>query len=86
VYLTVRIDLMPVCNKTGIEKFLIKEEKINWDQASVLQQIGLLSKEFYPILGEEASFKAKDPNNHNYPYNELITKDYNFRSHCEDHI
>ena len=40
---------------------LIAGERIYWDQASVLAQIGLIDKNFLPVTGAEASRKVVDP-------------------------
>lgn len=44
-------------------------ERIYWDQASVLAQIGLLDASVLPIAGIEAARKVLDPT---LPSNELI--------------
>ncbi|WP_323843981.1 ester cyclase [Microbulbifer magnicolonia] len=50
----------------------ISGERIYWDQASVLAQIGLLDKEQLPITGSEASRKVVDPASQ--PSNGLIER------------
>ena len=50
----------------------IAGERIYWDQASVLAQIGLIDKEKLPVTGIEASRKVIDPSNE--PSNSLIKR------------
>lgn len=50
----------------------ISGERIYWDQASVLAQVGLLDAEKLPIAGIEASRKVLDVRNE--PSNELIER------------
>ncbi len=50
----------------------IDGERIYWDQASVLAQIGLLDKSLLPITGAEASRKVIDPRQE--PSNTLINQ------------
>jgi carboxymethylenebutenolidase len=49
----------------------IDSERIYWDQASVLAQIGILDLESLPVTGIEASRKVLDPN---LSSNELIKR------------
>jgi carboxymethylenebutenolidase len=51
-------------------------ERIYWDQASVLVQIGLLDPAGLPVVGAEAARKAVDPK---LPSNELIKRAGNRR-------
>ena len=49
----------------------ISGERIYWDQASVLMQVGLLDVNTLPVTGIEASRKVIDPTQE--PSNRLIT-------------
>jgi len=79
VYLTVRVDLAPIIDPISgiVDKFAITSERINWDQGTVMKQIGLLDNLELPVLGVLTAQKAKEPNNRNYPYNvlNLVVKD-----------
>jgi carboxymethylenebutenolidase len=46
-------------------------ERIYWDQASVLAQLGLIDKEGLPVTGAEQAARLLDPN---LPSNTLIPK------------
>lgn len=46
-------------------------ERIYWDQASVLVQLGLLDASDLPVVGAESARKALDPS---LPSNELIRR------------
>jgi carboxymethylenebutenolidase len=48
----------------------ISEERIYWDQASVLTQIGLLDPKRLPVVGKEEADKVLDPSDQ--PSNKLI--------------
>ncbi len=50
----------------------IAGERIYWDQASVLVQVGLIDKEKLPASGIEASRKVINPSNE--PSNNLIDR------------
>jgi carboxymethylenebutenolidase len=50
----------------------IAGERIYWDQASVLAQVGLLDANVLPVTGAEASRKALDPASE--PSNALIER------------
>jgi len=50
---------------------LIAAERIYWDQASVLVQLGLLDAESLPVLGVAQTRALTDPT---YPLNELIER------------
>ncbi|HEU0075547.1 MAG TPA: ester cyclase [Dehalococcoidia bacterium] len=50
----------------------IAGERIYWDQASVLAQVGVLDATFLPVTGAEAARKAMDPASE--PSNELIER------------
>lgn len=54
-------------DKSGKVEF----ERIYWDQASVLVQLGLLNKRGLPITGAEQAARLLDPS---LPSNTLITK------------
>jgi carboxymethylenebutenolidase len=49
----------------------VEFERIYWDQASVLVQLGLLNKRGLPITGAEQAARLLDPS---LPSNTLITK------------
>jgi carboxymethylenebutenolidase len=49
----------------------VEFERIYWDQASVLVQLGLLNKRGLPITGTEQAARLLDPS---LPSNTLITK------------
>ena len=50
----------------------IAGERIYWDQASVLAQVGLIDAEEFPVTGAEASRKVADPTQE--PSNTLIKR------------
>jgi carboxymethylenebutenolidase len=50
----------------------IAGERIYWDQASVLAQVGLINAEQLPVTGMEASRKVADPSHE--PSNRLIKR------------
>ena len=51
---------------------MIAGERIYWDQASVLAQVGLIDAEKLPVTGIEASRKVVDPAQE--PSNRLIKR------------
>lgn len=53
------------------EEGKIAGERIYWDQASVLAQVGLIDTDRLPATGPEASRKVLDPGSE--PSNRLIT-------------
>ena len=62
---------VPVVVIVGFRDGKIAYERIYWDQASVLVQIGLLDPNTLPIVGSESARKVLDPN---LPSNMLITR------------
>jgi carboxymethylenebutenolidase len=62
---------VPVVVIVGFRDGKIAYERIYWDQASVLVQIGLLDPNTLPIVGTESARKVLDPN---LPSNMLITR------------
>ena len=52
-------------------------ERIYWDQASVLVQLGLLDPSSLPVVGAETARKVLEPS---LPSNELIRRAYSARS------
>jgi carboxymethylenebutenolidase len=61
---------VPLVAIVQFEAGKVSAERIYWDQASVLAQIGLLSTENLPIAGNETSKKVLDPSS--VPSNQLI--------------
>lgn len=45
--------VVPVVAVVGLRSWLVDSEHIYWDQASVLEQVGLLSASGLPVLGAE---------------------------------
>jgi len=62
---------VPVVAIIGFREGKIAYERIYWDQASVLVQIGLLDPDTLPVVGIESARKVLDPN---LPSNVLITR------------
>ncbi len=60
-------DVVPVTRTVGDSRIVdelihkIASERIYWDQASVLVQIGLINAKRLPVTGAEASRKVLDP-------------------------
>jgi carboxymethylenebutenolidase len=61
----------PVIVFVGFRDGKIAYERIYWDQASVLVQIGLLDSDTLPVVGVESARKVLDPT---LPSNQLITR------------
>lgn len=61
----------PVVVVVGFRDGKIASERIYWDQASVLVQVGLIDPESLPVTGIEASRKVLDQS---LPSNELIER------------
>jgi carboxymethylenebutenolidase len=53
---------VPLVAVVGFRDGKLAHERIYWDQASVLKQIGLLSDPKLPVFGAETARKALDPN------------------------
>ncbi len=70
----VEVPLVVVVQLGGDE---IVSERIYWDQASVLVQLGLLDPSSVPAVGAETARKVLDPS---LPSNELIQRAYSARS------
>ena len=62
---------VPLIAIVGFRDGKIAYERIYWDQASVLVQIGLLDPDTLPVVGIESARKVLDPN---LPSNRLITR------------
>jgi carboxymethylenebutenolidase len=62
---------IPFVVVVGFEGGKVHFERIYWDQASVLAQIGLLDKRGLPVSGAEQAARLLDPN---LPSNTLIPK------------
>jgi len=62
---------IPMVVVVAFEGDKISCERIYWDQASVLVQVGLLSKDNLPVAGVEQARKFEDPG---LPSNELINR------------
>jgi carboxymethylenebutenolidase len=60
----------------GFEGDKIAFERIYWDQASLLAQVGALDKGTLPVTGAEQAARFLDPG---LPSNELIAKGTNVR-------
>lgn len=56
----------------GFDRGKVHFERIYWDQASLLVQIGLLDKSTLPVTGAEQAARLLDPR---LPSNALIPKD-----------
>ena len=65
-----RIEL-PMVIIVGFRDDKIAYERIYWDQASVLVQVGLLDPDTLPVVGSESARKVLDPT---LPSNLLITR------------
>ena len=52
---------VPLVAIVGFRDGKLAHERIYWDQASVLKQIGLLSDERLPVFGAETARKVLDP-------------------------
>ena len=52
---------VPLVAIVGFRDGKLAYERIYWDQASVLKQIGLLSDEHLPVVGAETARKVLDP-------------------------
>eukprot|EP00890_Picochlorum_soloecismus_P005396 jgi/Picsp_1/5858/NSC_03217-R1_carboxymethylenebutenolidase len=52
---------VPLVAVIGFQNGKVKFERIYWDQASVLLQIGLINAEGLPILGDEQAKKVCNP-------------------------
>lgn len=52
---------LPVVAVIGFEAGRISFERLYWDQASILVQIGLLDSSNLPVVGAEAALKVIDP-------------------------
>jgi len=63
-----RVEL-PIVVSVHFEGDKLHEERIYWDQASVLVQVGLLDPSGLPVLGAAAAAKVLDPR---LPSNDLI--------------
>jgi carboxymethylenebutenolidase len=64
--------VIPFVVVVGFEGDKISYERIYWDQASMLAQLGLLDKEALPVTGAEQAARLVDPE---LPSNTLIPKD-----------
>lgn len=62
---------VPLVAIVGFRDGKIAYERIYWDQASALVQIGLLDPDTLPVVGIESAYKVLDPN---LPSNMLITR------------
>jgi carboxymethylenebutenolidase len=52
---------VPTVVVVGIRDGKVSHERIYWDQASVLVQVGLLQAEGLPVAGQETAAKVLDP-------------------------
>lgn len=52
---------VPVVAVIGFEGGRISFERLYWDQASILVQIGLLDNKDLPVVGVESALKVRDP-------------------------
>jgi carboxymethylenebutenolidase len=52
---------VPTVVVVGIRDGKVSHERIYWDQASVLVQVGLLEADGLPVAGQEAAAKVLDP-------------------------
>jgi carboxymethylenebutenolidase len=64
---------VPLVVVVGFRDGKIAYERIYWDQASVLVQVGLLDADTLPVVGIESAQKVLDPN---LPSNTLIERAY----------
>jgi carboxymethylenebutenolidase len=64
---------VPIVVVVGFREGKIAFERIYWDQASVLAQIGLIDAETLPVAGIESARKVLDPD---LPSNTLIERAY----------
>jgi carboxymethylenebutenolidase len=62
---------VPLVVVVELEGNKIASERIYWDQASVLTQLGLLDAATLPVAGAETAAKVRDPHR---PSNELIRR------------
>ncbi len=62
---------VPLVVVVGFREGKIAYERIYWDQASVLVQVGLLDADTLPVVGIESAQKVLDPN---LPSNTLIER------------
>jgi carboxymethylenebutenolidase len=62
---------IPFVVVVGFKDGKIEFERIYWDQASMLMQVGLLNKQDLPVTGAEQAARVLDPN---LPSNTLILK------------
>ena len=62
---------IPFVVVVGFENGKVKFERIYWDQASMLAQLGLIDKSKLPVSGTEQAARLLDPN---LPSNTLIPK------------
>jgi len=62
---------IPFVVVVGFEGGKVKSERIYWDQASMLAQLGLIDKSELPVSGEEQAARLLDPS---LPSNTLIPK------------
>ena len=62
---------VPVVVVVGFRDGKIAFERIYWDQASVLVQLGLLDEETLPVVGIESAHKVLNPS---LPSNTLIER------------
>ncbi|HZP27323.1 MAG TPA: ester cyclase, partial [Acidimicrobiia bacterium] len=65
-----RVEL-PHVAVVGFENGKVAFERIYWDQASLLVQIGLIDPDGLPVVGAEQARVVLDPSR---PRNELITR------------
>ena len=63
---------IPFVVVVGVKDGKVEFERIYWDQASLLVQVGLLAKGALPVTGAEQAARLLDPN---LPSNTLIPKD-----------
>lgn len=52
---------IPLVVVVGFRDSKLAHERIYWDQASVLKQIGLITDESLPVFGAETAQKLLDP-------------------------
>jgi carboxymethylenebutenolidase len=52
---------IPLVVVVGFREGKLAHERIYWDQASVLKQIGLLTDPSLPVFGAETAHKLLDP-------------------------
>ncbi len=60
-----------VCTVVGMKDDKVAYEHVYWDQASVLNQLGLLDAEKLPVVGAEAARQLLEPKG---PLNQLIER------------